>query len=247
MNFLKKIQKNALDQYHDFQKITQHDIDELANLDYKKNIEAQQKKMAELSQDKKDAKKWPDHKIKEYDAAVQAIACHKEKTAKATLQDFIKLHKVLHEAFGLMIDKVAMWERDLYFASLAAIWVTHQKPSEVLNKNTNGINKFTQCQPPIHTKCENMKCKDANGYVFQNDLVQKLDHLNMIAKDENTKIRNIFAHFSFLDQQHEEHVDNLNFTDLVEYLRTLLRYDRKQKNAITKSIKELFQREGFIY
>lgn len=57
--------------------------------------------------------------------------------------------------------------------------------------------------------------------------------------DAATKTRNNLAHFNVLDRE-----SDINLTELINRVRDMMAYDRKLKNAVTKSIREMLEREG---
>lgn len=59
-----------------------------------------------------------------------------------------------------------------------------------------------------------------------------------------TDTRNNFAHFTMLRPKKEQSEVELNLTDEVNKARQLMAYDRKLKNAVSKSVIELLHREG---
>ena len=59
------------------------------------------------------------------------------------------------------------------------------------------------------------------------------------------KIRNALAHFSFLDQDWSDDLTQPDFTTYVNDVRDLMAYDRKLKNAVSKSVIDILDEEGF--
>ena len=61
------------------------------------------------------------------------------------------------------------------------------------------------------------------------------------------KIRNALAHFDFLNQEiWSDDLTQPNFTTYVNDVRDLMAYDRKLKNAVSKSVIDILDEEGFI-
>ena len=59
-------------------------------------------------------------------------------------------------------------------------------------------------------------------------------------------IRNALAHFDFLNQEiWSDDLTQLNFTTYVNDVRDLMAYDRKLKNAVSKSVIDILDEEGF--
>ena len=59
-------------------------------------------------------------------------------------------------------------------------------------------------------------------------------------------IRNALAHFDFLGKDWSDNLTQPDFTTYVNDVRDLMAYDRKLKNAISKSVIDILDEEGFI-
>ena len=59
------------------------------------------------------------------------------------------------------------------------------------------------------------------------------------------KIRNALAHFDFLGKDWSDNLTQPDFTTYVNKVRDLMAYDRKLKNAVSKSVIDILDEEGF--
>ena len=135
------------------------------------------------------------------------------------------LLKILHRLVGF----TSIWERDLRFR------LTGEFPDELDiieifshdNKN-NSVYKSGQICPKyeqfISTHVE-----------YQNNN----NKMKNVKFDDNTPVRNYIAHFNYLPNP------KYSILKMMEKLRKLLDYDRKLKNAVMKSIKDILEEYGF--
>ena len=141
-----------------------------------------------------------------------------------------------------LLDFAGLWERDLYFTTLALmelegltpedIWPATQGSGEDKNKKLRedfysyGSVKFSNNTPstPVRVQVEK----------FFSDLPRRRG------------TRNSLAHFDFLSKSWSAQLlKQPNFTVYVNDVRDLMAYDRKLKNAVSKSIMGIMDEEGF--
>lgn len=69
-----------------------------------------------------------------------------------------------------------------------------------------------------------------------------VEYENLMLSDNYRDIRNYIAHFNYLSSKEL----NYSIIDLINELRELLSYDRKLKNAVSKSIIDIFDKNGMV-
>lgn len=134
------------------------------------------------------------------------------------------LLKILHRLVGF----TSIWERDLRFR------LTGEFPDELDiieifshdNKN-NSVYKSGQI------------CPKYEQFISTHVEYQNNNKMKNVKFDDNTPIRNYIAHFNYLP------TPKYSILKMIEKLRKLLDYDRKLKNAVMKSIKDILEEYGF--
>lgn len=166
-----------------------------------------------------------------YRAALGAVVRFRHLAGRVTLSDHLRLHRLLLAVWARLVDYSGLWERDLYFATLALIQRAGVAPQAALNAEgvrllANGqIIAALQRGEPVAAVREGLE-----------------PHFTAVWKPGSraVKIRNRIAHFNML-RGHEP----VDLTYWVNQTRELLRHDRKLRNAVTQSIRELLHRENF--
>lgn len=156
---------------------------------------------------------------------------HRQLSAHATLRNHVRLHKLLMKVLGRMVDYAGMWERDLYFVTLAHIYQSDLAIDDVFENAGRVLIKQGQFTDAV-AQTMNMTQQG------QTAIRSKIESLFL----NNKKIRNDFAHFNMLHANQPSLKGSL--TKAVNDGRKLMAYDRKLKNAVSKSIMELAAREG---
>ncbi|MFA3799317.1 type VI-A CRISPR-associated RNA-guided ribonuclease Cas13a [Leptotrichia hongkongensis] len=134
------------------------------------------------------------------------------------------LLKILHRLVGF----TSIWERDLRFR------LTGEFPDELDiieifshdNKN-NSVYKSGQI------------CPKYEQFISTHVEYQNNNKMKNVKFDDNTPVRNYIAHFNYLPNP------KYSILKMMEKLRKLLDYDRKLKNAVMKSIKDILEEYGF--
>lgn len=134
------------------------------------------------------------------------------------------LLKILHRLVGF----TSIWERDLRFR------LTGEFPDELDiieifshdNKN-NSVYKSGQI------------CPKYEQFISTHVEYQNNNKMKNVKFDNNTPVRNYIAHFNYLP------TPKYSILKMIEKLRKLLDYDRKLKNAVMKSIKDILEEYGF--
>lgn len=171
--------------------------------------------------------------LRSYVEALSGVIRHRRLGARVTLTDHVRVHRLLVAVMGRLVDYSGLWERDLYFAALAAIHESGCRPEDVLTDK--GIRRFGEGR--IVDALRNRR-EGTEARVVEERL---RPHFGAVweSGNESVSIRNAFAHFNML---RATTVPDL--TACVNDGRDLMAYDRKLKNSVSKSVMELLHREG---
>lgn len=173
-----------------------------------------------------------------YKKLVQDISAHKFAAEYVRLNTHVRYHRLLMRLLSRLIDYSGIWERDRYFMMLALMKLYGETPGSVLHRGAGKFRREGKIPAEI----------SGGGAEFQ-----RACELVNIAPNPHTSngrkarlieirdLRNDLAHFKILPQGRQ----NLNFTSLVNNVRKMMSYDRKLKNAVSKSIIEILHEEGF--
>ena len=157
----------------------------------------------------------------------QKIVAYRQLAAQVTFTNHLRLHYLLMAVLGRLVDYAGLWERDLYFRTLARLYHENKAPCEVFEDEGNDrlndgriVDAFKKIKPETKDKWKE----------FPTEKGKRAPHW-----------RNDFAHFNMLQKPNE-----LNLTSEINHARGMMAYDRKLKNAVAKSIIDLLAREGLI-
>ena len=170
-----------------------------------------------------------------YKKVLEIFQKHRHLAHRVRLLDHVKLHNLLMAVLARLADYAGLWERDLYFVTLA---LCHQQQLDLpalFSAGDSGGNFF-----------DNGRIVHALRKVQPNPLPMLEILFDQIgSKSELVDIRDRFSHFNMLqDVQGEAPVVDL--TQEVNKARKLMAYDRKLKNAVSKSIIDMLARQGLI-
>ncbi|WP_149023848.1 type VI-A CRISPR-associated RNA-guided ribonuclease Cas13a [Listeria riparia] len=153
--------------------------------------------------------------LKEYKACCEAIDTYNWHKNKATLVYVNELHHLLIDILGRLVGYVAIADRD--FQCMANQYL---KSSGHTERVDSWINTIRKNRP---------------------DYIEKLDifmnKAGLFVSEKNG--RNYIAHLNYLSPKHK-----YSLLYLFEKLREMLKYDRKLKNAVTKSLIDLLDKHG---
>jgi hypothetical protein len=165
--------------------------------------------------------------LRAYASSLDMVVWHRQLSARVRLNDHVRAHQLTVSVLSRMLDFAGLWERDLYFTSLALIHLAGRAPQDVYdapeNIRTGQIVKGTRS---IHD--------DAVGTQIKAELSRLFGRF-----DSATRIRNDLAHFNVLRRD-----ASLCLTEVVNRTRALMTYDRKLRNAVSQSVIELLDRNG---
>ncbi len=168
------------------------------------------------------------NKVKDYREALQQVTEHRHLSAHIYLVNHVRLHWLMMAVLGRLVDYAGLLERDLYFTMLAMIYQRGALASDAFEEDGIEYLKNGQILFAFNKKADN--------YTDLFGSIKDKDKFNLNAAKN---LRNIFAHFNMLrgDKQPD-------LTQMVNDARIMMAYDRKLKNAVSKSIKDLLAREG---
>ncbi len=172
---------------------------------------------------------------REYASALQQVIKHRHAANQSRLVDHVAAHRITMKILARLADFSGLFERDITFVTLALLHESRLQPSDLFT--VKGLDKFNNGQI-----LEALTGNDCTNAPHQNLLDELERHL---AYKRNKNIRNALAHFNMLQSQHGQLNTPLNLTDWINQTRELMAYDRKLKNAVTKAVQELLEREGF--
>jgi len=169
-------------------------------------------------------RKLPENELQDYRKVLSGVIRHRHISAQVRLVNHARLHRLLIGVLARLVDYAGLWERDLYFVTLALIWRAGKTPTEVFqdDKPLQG----GEIIKAVHVR--NLKDRDIR---------ERLEAV--FFKNPNVSIRNNLMHFNLLRRQTPP-----DLTRAVNDTRQLMAYDRKLKNAVSQLIIELMAREG---
>lgn len=172
--------------------------------------------------------------LQKYRGLVSDIAIFRYLSAQVTLTNHVRLHQLLVSVLARLVDYTGLWERDLYFITLAKIYRSGQKPETVFSDS--GICCLAGGQIVFALRFLKSDQSVIASRTFPNNQGNsRCPQCGNCARCW----RNRFAHFNMLQSP-----DTINLTQEINTARQLMDYDRKLKNAVSKSIIELLHREG---
>lgn len=169
-----------------------------------------------------------------YVESLAGVVRHRHLVAHATLINHVRLHRLLMAVLGRLVDFSGLWERDLYFSTLTLIHENGWRPDMVFTDE--GLKLLGNGQ--IVETLRNLR-KAAEADRIKDGLFR---HFGAVWERGNhsVRLRNGFAHFNMLRSQGGV----IDLTACVNDARDLMAYDRKLRNAVSQSVKELLRREG---
>ncbi len=200
-------------------------------------IVKRQKKREELHDKWVKDKKFSVENKTAYCKALADVVRHRHLAAHVRLNNHARLHSLLMGVLGRLVDYAGLWERDLYFTTLALVWLGQKSPGDVFQDK--GLEFLKNGQ--IVWALKRLEKSGDDGTAIVKQLKRLFGEDVLDGKCGAASVRNNLMHFKML--QGGEPV--LNLTETVNDTRRLMAYDRKLKNAVSQSIKEMLAREGF--
>lgn len=245
-------------------KITAEDVSRCLTMEapFKNGIfsvvaEAQSQREALHAQWVKERKRFKGYQ--DYAAALKKVMAHRQDSNHIRLVDHVAAHRIVMKVLARLADFSGLFERDLTFVTLATLHEHRLKPEDFfITDNPPKYNKKGKLEDDGLTLFKKGQIIEAMGKVQVSQNAVKQVIVGRVNLDLYRSIRNDFAHFNMLygKQRTTESPSNktlrcpvamgLNLTCWVNCARDLMSYDRKLKNAVSQSIMELLEREGFI-
>ena len=204
-------------------------------------IAAAQKSLEELhAQWEKKKRKFRSGDRQAYREALDRVSSHRRRAAHVRLRNHARLHRLMMQVLARLADYAWLWERDLYFVTLALIAQETKTPGEVFDADGLKCLKDGQIVPALRSMGKGAAISKRLESWFGKDFLDR--------QKGAVIIRNQSMHFNALQQPdkalQQPDKDLLNLTDEVNGTRRLMAYDRKLKNAVSKSVIELLAREN---
>lgn len=184
----------------------------------------------------------------DYTKNLKLITDYNQLNSHVRLVDYRKIHKLTMQVLGRLIGYSFMYERDLYFITLAYFnkqAMDSSKQKEFFGNCKKRLEKLKEGRAVtafFHIDCphpqQESKCKSSCKPKNIPNYIQKILAMGINKQKPENHIRNEFAHFDMLSHS------KLNITTYINQARDLMSYDRKLKNAVAKSIKTIFEKEG---
>ena len=182
-----------------------------------------------------EAKRLDASDLSAYCDAIAKISKHRLESNFVNLVDHVRAHRMTLAVLGRLVDYAGLFERDLYFVTLALLQRRGLQLPDLFNNR--GLRWLHRGQI-IFALDEHRR-----------DLPQASDILNELGTyftevwvkgSQIRNVRNDLAHLNMLQGD----APNPQLTHWANQTRRLMNYDRKLKNAVSKSVIELLQREG---
>ena len=198
------------------------------------SIAAAQRSLEKLhAQWVKEKKNFPCKDRQAYREALDEVSPHRLLAAHVRLRNHARLHRLMMQVLARLADYAWLWERDLYFVTLALIAQETKTPGEVFDSRGLKFLKDGQIVRALRSMGKGAAISKRLESWFGKDFLDR--------RKGAVVIRNRSTHFNALQQPDK---DLVNLTDEVNGTRRLMAYDRKLKNAVSKSVIELLAREN---
>ena len=218
-------------------RITEKDVEELTTTETP--IAKRQKEREELhAKWVKEKRKFSDRDRAAYSKALDAVAEHRHLAAHVRLNNHTRLNGLLMQVLGRLADYACLWERDLYFTTLALIADKGKSPKDVFQEKALELLRNGRIVDAVKKLEES---RDDDGKKIFGELQRLFGDKFHDGKNGTARDRNYLAHFNMLRDSNAP----LDMTRSVNRTRRLVAYDRKLKNSVAQSIKEMLAREGF--
>ncbi|WP_321449298.1 type VI-A CRISPR-associated RNA-guided ribonuclease Cas13a [uncultured Cohaesibacter sp.] len=174
-----------------------------------------------------------------YKELVVNLASYRFISENVRLNTHIRYHRLLMNLMSRLVDYAGLWERDRYFMFLALLKLYEETPISALGKAGRKFAKEGKLPEEISSGSIEFQraCELVNIGPNPKTSDRKKELFKRIREHRNT-----LAHFKSLVADNS----GFNFTELVNETREMMSYDRKLKNAVSKSIIEILEREGFV-
>ena len=168
----------------------------------------------------------------DYKKAIENIQNYTQLKNKIEFNDLNLLQGLLFRILHRLTGYTSLWERDLQF-KLKGEFPEDKYIDEIFNSDRNNNQKYKS--GGIAYKYVDFLIEKEEGKRAGKNKVKKRSE-----KEGSFIIRNYIAHFNYIPDAEK------SILEILEELRELLKYDRKLKNAVMKSVKDIFKEYGFI-
>jgi len=168
----------------------------------------------------------------DYKKAIENIQNYTQLKNKIEFNDLNLLQSLLFRILHRLAGYTSLWERDLQF-KLKGEFPEDKYIDEIFNSDRNNNQKYKS--GGIAYKYVDFLIEKEEGKRAGKNKVKKRSE-----KEGSFIIRNYIAHFNYIPDAEK------SILEMLEELRALLKYDRKLKNAVMKSVKDIFKEYGFI-
>lgn len=219
-NGLQNLFINLVNKNEKLLKISEKDIEEFLNKEKEipKKVKEKEKLHEQYENSLIKKQKFTYKNKTDYEELVKEIKRYDYLKQKVTLGNIYRLQHLVTDIFGRLIGYMSIWERDYYFMTLS-----HLYNNNLLNDNNIGTIKIDT----IKEKMKRGKIKKVTN-IIDNSIIR------------SKGIRDGIAHLDYFRKQDKSIIDYINDT------RQLMPYDRKLKNSVSKSIKDILKEEWKI-
>ena len=168
----------------------------------------------------------------DYKKAIENIQNYTQLKNKIEFNDLNLLQSLLFRILHRLAGYTSLWERDLQF-KLKGEFPEDKYIDEIFNSDRNNNQKYKS--GGIAYKYVDFLIEKEEGKRAGKNKVKKRSE-----KEGSFIIRNYIAHFNYIPDAEK------SILEMLEELRALLKYDRKLKNAVMKSVKDIFKEYAFI-
>lgn len=173
--------------------------------------------------------------LREYCETLSKISKHRQDSNFVNLVDHVRAHRMIMAVLSRLVDYAGLFERDLYFTTLGLLHRRGLRPNDLLEEK--GLDLLHKGQIIFALRhCKNNSSQAAD---VLKEIARHFTEIWM-EKNPSTNIRNNLAHLNMLQGNNP----GPRLTHWVNQTRQLMAYDRKMKNAVSKSVMELMSREG---
>ena len=174
----------------------------------------------------------------DYKKNIKNIQNYTQLKNKIEFNDLNLLQSLIFRILHRLAGYTSLWERDLQF-KLKGEFPEDKYIDEIFSFDNNKNEKYKDGS--IVFKYADFlieKEEEKLGEVLKKNKRNK--RKKEIIEKDGLEIRNYIAHFNYIPNAEK------SILEMLEELRNLLKYDRKLKNAVMKSIKDIFKEYGFI-
>jgi hypothetical protein len=224
---------NTLQNLFEGNQVSQSDLQKFDEL--KEEISKLQTKRELLHHTLMDVKKPSSLELGKYEKLLREITKYRELKNKIYLHNPKQAHQLIMAYLGRMISYAQLYERDIYFVLLSILFLTQKQPRPDKNdKQWVKLIKKGQVLSAVKMTGKNEPSADINN------ICQSLQQRFRVS---DSQIRNDLAHINYLQGGSSK---ELNLIEITNQVRDIMAYDRKLKNAVSKSVCDLFARHNFL-